>query len=137
MNRGTLKTHQTLLNLFNTTREHLTFPLDLEKMHLYPSNQDSLLRQLKPSKTQSLLTKKNWQSFSIVLLQAVLCNMPSFFSKSFDDDAANVFDFFAPQVLQADRSPQAIGNDPNGALTASCPANQCSLFTSPAADYAK
>jgi hypothetical protein len=40
------------------------------------------------------------------------------FSKSFDDVASNVFDFFAPQVLRADRSPQAIGNDPNGDLTA-------------------
>jgi hypothetical protein len=49
------------------------------------------------------------------------------FSKSFDDVAANVFNFFAPQVLRADHSPQAIGNVPNGALTAVQRTNACFL----------
>jgi hypothetical protein len=39
------------------------------------------------------------------------------FSESFNDVASNVFDFVAPQV-HADHSPQVIGNDPNGVLTA-------------------
>jgi hypothetical protein len=40
------------------------------------------------------------------------------FSKSFNDIASNIFDFVAPQVLHADRSPLVIGNDPNSVLTA-------------------